>query len=535
MGYVALLGWPLVVMLLFQRLHFKSAVIWAIVGGYLFLPSHTYVEIDLPLVPPIDKRLVPALAVFVIATLTLKKYAQARLMRERRGTGPEAPSKQEIGPILDGWMPGTLIGRILVILAFAGGLLTILTNRDPFVAGPYFIPGQDFNDFLSIMADIATVTLVILIGRKYLSDEESHRRLMRIFCLAMVGYAFLALFEVRMSPQINVMVYGFFPHAWDQHFRDGGWRPLVFLDHALHLGIFLSYTLIGTAAMIRVAEGKRKIAFILAVPWLLLTLYFAKTMGSLIIALALMPVVLFLSVRLQLIAATVIAAIALSYPMLRGADLVPTDEIIEFINEYNPDRAWSLGYRFNNEDLLLEKANERPLFGWGGDGRSRYYDDEGNDIAIVDGVWVIIMGVTGWVGYVATFGIMGIPIMFLALRKRYYGVGLATSGLCLMLGANLIDLLPNASLGQVCLLMSGALLGRLEAVRVGSEDEETQTADTPSSGPGARPLRVRGGGLAVAQVLDPVPEGVAPPAAEPETAANTTSRYTRFAPTHRRR
>lgn len=531
-GYIALFGWPVIVAILFQRLPLKSAVIWSIVGGYLLLPSQSFVEVDLPLLPPIDKQLVPGLAAAIFAVLTLRKRAQAQLLQARRGRPVAGPLAEDTGPILDGWMPKSMVGRLLIITMFVGGAMTVLTNRDILVAGPYFIGGLAINDFLSTMANVATVVLVVLIGRKFLSDEESHRRLMRIFCVAAVAYAFLALFEVRMSPRLNIMVYGFFPHAWDQHFRDGGWRPLVFLDHALHLGIFLSYALIGTAAMIRVAEGRRKIAYILAVPWLLLTIYMAKTMGALLIAAALMPAVFFLSVRLQLIAATVIAAVALTYPMLRGADIVPTEEIIEFVEDYNPDRAWSLGYRFDNEDLLLEKANERPLFGWGGQGRSRYYDEEGRDIAIADGVWVIIMGVYGWIGYIGLFGLLTIPVMLLALRKRTYGVGLATSGLCLMLSANLIDLLPNASMSQVCLLMGGALLGRLEAVRVAASDpEEPQTADVPD-----RRVRSRGKGPA-RPVADPVADPVAArgPAALPETAEGPTSPYTRFAQNRQRR
>lgn len=528
MGYVALLSWPLVVAVLFQRLQFKSAIIWSIVGGYLLLPSQFFVKIDPPLVPPIDKTLVPALAVAIFAIVTLKKRAQAEMIHARRGTGAGLP---EIGPILSGLLPGTLAGRILVILMVVGAVMTNLTNRDGMVVGPYFIPGQDFNDLLALLADVATVVLIVMIGRKFLSDEESHRHLMRIFCIAAMGYSLLALFEVRMSPQLNIMVYGFFPHAWDQHFRNGGWRPLVFLDHGLHLGIFLSYAIVGTVAMIRVAQGRLKIAFIFAVPWLMMTLILAKTLGALLIAIALAPVVLLLNVRLQLIAATVIAAIALSYPMLRGADIIPTDEIVEFFEARDPDRAHSLGYRFDNEDLLLEKANERPLFGWGLDARSRYYDDQGRDIAISDGIWVIIMGVYGWVGYFGLFGILTIPVMLLALRKNHYGVGLATAGLCVMISANMIDLLPNASMSQVCLLMGGALLGRLEWLRESASSApspEPAEAGSPEN-PAVRPLRLRGGAEAAA----PAVARIAPvEAAEPETAPN---RYTRFAQTHRRR
>ena len=45
-----------------------------------------------------------------------------------------------------------------------------------------------------------------------------------------------------------------------------------------------------------------------------------------------------------------------------------TDAVGTFIDR---DRAESFDFRLDNDNLLIGKAMKRPLFGWGGGGRSR--------------------------------------------------------------------------------------------------------------------------------------------------------------------
>ena len=53
-------------------------------------------------------------------------------------------------------------------------------------------------------------------------------------------------------------------------------------------------------------------------------------------------------------------------------DVVPVGPMLGVARELVPDRARSLALRFNNEALLLERALEKPTFGWGGFGRNLY-------------------------------------------------------------------------------------------------------------------------------------------------------------------
>ena len=172
------------------------------------------------------------------------------------------------------------------------------------------------------------------------------------------------------------------------------------------------------------------------------------------------PVVALLSVRGQLLMAAVLAAVVLTYPMLRGAGLVPVGTVYSLAAMVSEERAGSLKFRFDNEEMLLARANEKPLAGWGGYGRSRVYDpDTGKDISVTDGTWVLAMGMSGWLGYLGSFGLLTLPVIVL-FSRRGDGGHTATAGLCLVLAANLVDMIANATLTPLTWLIAGALAGR---------------------------------------------------------------------------
>jgi hypothetical protein len=345
--------------------------------------------------------------------------------------------------------------------------------------------------------------------------------LLTILAAAALGYSVLALYEVRMSPQLNNLVYGFFPHSFAQHIRPGGFRPLVFLNHGLLLGIFFSCAAIAIAILIRMSSGSRRFAYALAFVYLVAVLYLAKTLGAMLIAMLMLPVALLMPVRLQLITAALIAGITLSYPMLRGADLMPVDRILAMAESVDEARASSLAFRFYHEDSLLEKARERPIFGWGTWGRWRIYDEEGRDITVSDGEWVITIAEWGWIGYIGKFGLLCLPLILFTLRQKRYEIGLATSGLCLVIAANLIDLIPNSAPSPIIWLAAGALLGRMERTR----SELSAELDTAEGDDGfERPVALR-------------PRGSEQPAAllgSSDPDAQFASRHSRF-PHHKRR
>jgi hypothetical protein len=137
----------------------------------------------------------------------------------------------------------------------------------------------------------------------------------------------------------------------------------------------------------------------------------------------------------------------------------------------NEDRAGSLQFRFDNEGRLLERASQRPLFGWGRWGRSRVYDESGSDIGVTDGRWTITLGQFGILGFLVEFGLLAWPVFWAASALRFAESerdSVFLAALALIIAINMIDLLPNASLSPWTWLLAGALLGRAEALRSAS-------------------------------------------------------------------
>lgn len=436
-AYAALFGWPLVAMVFFKTLRFQTALISTFIFGYLFLP--TLVEYDLPVLPTLNKQSIPAICALLGALLI----------------GSNAASGGSR------FVPNGAALRILLVTLAAGAFLTVLTNSDAIIAGPLFLPGLRTYDALSAILTTLTALIPFFIACKFMGNRDFQETFLKILVGSAVAYSFLALYEVRMSPQLNNMIYGFFPHSFIQHIRGDGFRPLVFLNHGLMLSLYLSFAIVAAATLLRKAPPENKNNYLLCIVWLFFTLVLSKSIGALLLTIVFLPLALFGSVKHHLMVAAAVATLAISYPILRASSVIPTDQITNYVQKYSPQRAQSLDVRFSNEDILLAKANQRPAFGWGGWGRSRVYNEWGKDISVTDGRWVILMGTSGWTGYLAEFGLLCLPLLLMLKNRRRYEFDGYTSALALILAINLIDMLPNASLSPLTWLISGALWGRL--------------------------------------------------------------------------
>lgn len=458
---LAILSWPFVVFWLFSKRQPAIALTWAILGGYMLLPRNY--AINLPSVPALDKNSITALAALAAAAILIKG---PRLLAM-------APNM-----VLPGLAPRSRAVRLLLVLLAVGVVGTVLTNGDTLRYPTRTLPPLRPYDAAALLGNMLFTLLPFLMARKYLAHPDAQRMFLVTLVLAVLLYSLPTLYEVRMSPQLSRMIYGYFPHSWIQHNRGGGYRPVVFLSHGLWLAILICGGFLGAVALWRSGEGKFRLRWMLAAGWLFLTLVASKGVGALGIGLFLGAMILFLPIRLQVLGAGVLAGIVLVYPMLRGAGLVPTGHVISIAQSVDNDRANSLNFRLENEDILLAKANERPLFGWGTWGRNRVFDEEGRDISTTDGYWVMAIGTSGWIGYLGQFGLLTIPLIFLALRWKSLAVTPATAGIGFALTANLLDLLPNATLTPVTWLLAGALAGRLELGRI-SEGAAAEAASLP--------------------------------------------------------
>jgi hypothetical protein len=440
---VALALWPLITLLIFAIRPARQAILWSLLLGYLVLPERP-AAFDFPLMPPLDKHNIPALAVFVA-------------LLSRHGLK---------GPLL----PTNPVALALVLVFVVSPFFTALVNHSPVSFGNLRIQGVELKNGVSLMLGQFLLILPFLLARQFLASGGEQRDLMRAILIAALLYTVPMLIEIRLSPQLNMWIYGYYQHEFYQTFRFGGWRPMVFLYHGIWVAFFTMTGLISAFALWRFGgEGRRRTRLLLAGLWLSIVLILAKSLGAMVFAVLLLPMVLLLGVRMQIRVALVLALLATAYPLMKMADWVPEDAMIGAAARIDADRAESLGYRFENESRLLDRAFEKPLFGWGSYGRNHIWDPRSGEIdTVTDGRWILLLGTYGWVGYLAEFGLLLWPLAmlwWLSGRETARDMAKTVGPLCLLLAINIVDLLPNATLTPITWLVTGALLGHAERLQ----------------------------------------------------------------------
>lgn len=450
-----LIAWVPITALIFARMAPAKAMVVSILYGYLFLPEG--VELNLPVLATLDKTSIPALSSLLFYWLAIKREARQARLSERRGLVKPAPvaAPREISR-------ATKLTNLIVIVVIAATFLTFMANRVPEYVGPKFLRGMTLYDTLSYIQTTLLMFLPLFLARHALGTREMMVFLLKTLVVAGLIYSLLMLFEVRMSPQLNKWTYGFFAHSWRQHLRGGHFRPIVFLEHGLRVGIFIAICTLAAATLFRYeSDRKKRLRWLLAVVWFLPVLFLSRNTGATALAVVFAPIILVAGARLQIWLAAAIAATVLVYPLARGVGVIPTDTIVAQFDKISPDRARSFAFRLENEEILLERANQKPITGWGMFGRNRVFDPKtGESLSVTDGTWIIVIGIRGWIGYLGLFAILCLPPILLALRRDDQ-LTLLETGLALMLAINLIDLIPNSSMVSHIWLMAGALWGRL--------------------------------------------------------------------------
>jgi hypothetical protein len=439
-AYIALLIWPIVALYLYSRRPISQATLWTILGAFLLLPVGTVIKFEH--IPGFDKQSIPNLAALICCSL----FA-GRLPKLFRGFG---------------------LAEVLILVLLIGPLITSLLNTDPIQIGDTFLPGVGPYDALSAAVAEFIFILPFFLGRQFLQRPEDNADILRMMTIAGLAYSLPMLFEVRMSPQLHTWIYGYFPSSFVQQMREGGFRPAVFLGHGLAVAFFAMTTTVAAAALWRTGTRIGRLTPGGITGYLSFVLVLCKTGSALVYAAILVPLVRWASPRLQLRFASVLVVLALCYPMLRAANLVPTTSIIETVSAINLNRAASLQTRFDQEQQLLDRAWERPWFGWGRFGRNRVYNGYmGRDSSITDGRWISTMGTFGLVGFVAEFGLIAFAVLRAAAALKFTATvweAWYLAALALIVAINNFDLIPNSSISPWTWLLAGALLGRAEAL-----------------------------------------------------------------------
>jgi hypothetical protein len=435
-AYFMLFSWPLVVVYFVNRYPLKKAILWSIIGAVLFLPE--MLSVDLPLLPPLTKSSITTLTLFSILIIIGKNLKVFQR----------------------GWI------NKLFIFYLATTFISAELNKFPVYFGERVLPGITHYDALSALIRFFIDFLPFIFGRRYLNELNDNEFIFRVLTIAGLFYSVLMLFEIRMSPQLHNWIYGYTPAQFVQNMRAGGFRPIVFLGGGLPLAFMFSTFLLAAFALLKNKVLVIRFSPLTVIFYMSVVLVLCKTWSATAYAFIGMVLMYKTQPKTQVKIASFMALFAFMFPLFRAMDLIPTRAMVDFVAEFNGERAQSLVFRFDNEDMLLNRAMQRPFFGWGGWGRNRIFDvDSGKDLSVTDGRWIIEIGINGLLGFISYFGLLILPIFYSlkiigSIEEYRHKVYVAAQ--TLILGFCVIDLLPNSNMESIHLLLAGSLLGQAE-------------------------------------------------------------------------
>ncbi|NIA12724.1 MAG: O-antigen ligase domain-containing protein [Nitrospiraceae bacterium] len=422
----ALFGWIPVILALFAFLPNRRAVVVGFVMAWLFLPDYGY---EIRFLPEYDKTSATCFGIF-LGTLI---FDTDRIFKFR-------PRWSDL-PV--------------VVLSFC----PIISSR---------VNGLGLYDgFSESINECVRWLLPYFIGRLYFTDLRSMRELVIGIFLGGLVYVPLCLWEIRMSPQLHRQVYGFARTAFIQTYRYGGYRPIVFIGGSgLSLGLWMAFASLcgfGLWQWRTLREILRVPTYVLF-PLIIVTTVLGKATAA--ILLMFMGIGCLVSMRvlrnnLPLLALALVPLCFIGARVSGQWDGYALVDIAEPV--FGAERAQSLEWRFWNENMLLERAWEQPLFGWGGWGRSRVRDESGRDISVTDSLWIIKFGKNGFLGLAALVATVIVPVILLRWRlpTRLWGNPLAgpTIIVSVLLCLGLINNALNGALIPLSVVMAGGLSG----------------------------------------------------------------------------
>lgn len=428
-------------------------------GAEMFLPEGTHYKF--PYMPAFDKHNLPYVCI-LIACLMRHPGRVTKLPKER-------------------WV------SLLALLVLVGCVLTAVTNKDPLTfgnVGQVFVPGLNIKDgFFMGITNFVDAFVPFYVGYALFRSREDLDELVTGLAIAGLVYIPFALVELRMSPQWHRWIYGYGQSVFDQTIRWGGYRPMVFMSHGLAVARFFVATLF---ALVILGKSRRRLwaMSVRLLAWIqFLVLVACKSTGAAVLAVAGLPVLIFAKPKRQLQVAAVLAWITVLYPALRLSGLFPVDSMLEVAGALHRERAGSLAFRFANEDALLARARDRIVFGWGEYGRNMVHDEEGKASSVLDGHWIIRLGVNGIVGFVTTFGPLLIPVLW--ARRRVAGMSdrkdqVRIAGVAFTLTILSLDLIPNGLWACYPFFIAGALSRRIREVQTEEKALAVQTVAVPA-------------------------------------------------------
>jgi hypothetical protein len=471
-----ILTWIPFSLVLFTLLRPRHAVLVSYLGAWLFLPQNAGLVIRI--LPDIDK--VTAASMGVLLGVMLFDAARLFSFRFR-------------------WFD--LPALVFCFMPF----LSSVTN------------GAGYWDGLSSIIDQTTVFgIPYYLGRVYFTDWEGFRELAIAIFLGGVIYIPFCLFEVRMSPQLHRIVYGYHQHFIGQTYRMGGYRPMVFMQHGLAVGFWMTAaSLIGVWLL---ATGSLRqvlgVPLMLIVPFLLVTTVLCKSLAGLGFLFVGIVALFFIKWTKWALPLYLLIAVPPVYMVVRASGVVDGTQLVQLATDlFGEERAQSLGVRIHSENVLSEHALKRPLFGygrWSPNSRRPPWmpldTDTGKRSAIPDGMWVLTLAQRGVFALAALTAMVLLPPILLRWRvgPQWWGHPMAAPAaacavlLTLHMGDNLLNAMVNPLF--ICVMGGLTALGTQQIV----PQRRGFPIQPPPQMPG-QPYQPMIGGAPRRQVMPPPP------------------------------
>jgi hypothetical protein len=440
---LAIMAWPLAAIYFYRAMPSAMATIWTILGADLLLPVGTSFKFEM--IPLLDKYSIPSLCALIGCLIATRQHLRL-------------------------WVSFGL-AEVLFLSLLISPVVTSLLNGDPIVVGGTVLPGVGIYDGLSAFLSQFIVLIPFFLGRQFFRNPTDLQKILEALAIAGLIYSIPLLFEIRFSPQLHYWIYGYYSSDFIQEMRqDGAFRPMVFMGHGLAACFFAMTTVVASAALWRMRIRIFQFSAGVVTPYLSVVLILCKSGAALVYGMVLVPMVRWAKPGLQIRVALLLATLALSYPILRMAEIFPTEGTSELAAKFSEERANSLKFRFDQEEELLNKAAERPFFGWGRFGRNRVFKEDwqgvGVDTSVTDGRWIITFGQFGFFGFLSEFGLLALSVFRAANAMkgmRSFKDSISLGAVALIIAVNMIELLPNSTLQPWTWLIAGSLLGWSEA------------------------------------------------------------------------
>ena len=320
--------------------------------------------------------------------------------------------------------------------------------------------------------------LPYIVARVYFADVQGLDTLGMVVVLGGLLYIPLCLEEMAMSPQLHRLTYGFHQHSFLQTMRGNSFRPMVFMEHGLMVAMWMvSASMLGLwLAYAKVLPGKFSVLpygrLILKIPfWILMagllgTLVLMKSTGAFVLFVVGLSTLYFSIKCKTTILIWLLLCIPPSYMVARSTGIWNGENLSSAVAEkFSEERGQSLQFRFDNEKILVERALDGTFFGWGGWNRSRVFDEDGRDISITDGLWIITLGTKGIYGLILLTVVILLPVLLLLHRSvpeqwntKEWG---SISVMSILLLLYMIDNLLNGMVNPIFMLFNGGICGLL--------------------------------------------------------------------------